>query len=133
MVAHSITPLFPKRLNVEHRTSNVEHRIMMSLCSSNYFNRIPALVFVFHSTFDVGRSMFDVHFLICSMFVFLSKPYKALPAQKITCCSWRQAPNFGTKDSLNGNHLDLGSLVQPFGVYSNFDQAVGFYHCVYKS
>jgi hypothetical protein len=34
---------------------------MMSLRSSNYFNRIFAFVFVFHSTFDVGRSMFDVH------------------------------------------------------------------------
>ena len=34
---------------------------MMSLRSSNYFNRILILVFVFHSTLDVGRSMFDVH------------------------------------------------------------------------
>ena len=30
--------------------------------SLSYFNEILALVFVFHSTFDVGRSMFDVHF-----------------------------------------------------------------------
>ncbi len=28
--------------------------------SLSYFNEILALVFVFHSTFDVGRSMFDV-------------------------------------------------------------------------
>ena len=30
--------------------------------SLSSFNEILALVFVFHSTFDVGRSMFDVHF-----------------------------------------------------------------------
>ncbi len=30
--------------------------------SLNSFIEILALVFVFHSTFDVGRSMFDVHF-----------------------------------------------------------------------
>jgi len=30
--------------------------------SLSYFNEILALVFVFHSTFDAGRSMFDVHF-----------------------------------------------------------------------
>ena len=48
-------------MNIEHRTSNVEHRIMMSLRSVIFFNEILALVFVFHSTFDVGRSMFDVH------------------------------------------------------------------------
>ena len=35
---------------------------MMSLRSLNYSkNEILALVFVFHSTFDVGRWMFDVH------------------------------------------------------------------------
>ncbi len=103
-------------MNVEHRTSNVQHRIKkqtsnaehsttprrgffsavlilvtkISINSSvsckissnssvflisgtrlisfnhlwvslSYFNEILALVFVFHSTFDVGRSMFDVH------------------------------------------------------------------------
>jgi hypothetical protein len=69
---------------------------MMSLCSSSYFNRIFVLVFVFHSTFDVGRSMFDVHLL-------------------------------------NGNYLDLGAFVQPFGVYPDFNQSVSFYHCVYQS
>jgi hypothetical protein len=42
-------------MNVEHRTSNVEHRIMHS---TNYnkdkAKRLP------HSTFDVERSTFDV-------------------------------------------------------------------------
>jgi len=32
--------------------------------SLSSFNEILALVFVFHSTFDVGRSMFDVHPLL---------------------------------------------------------------------
>ncbi len=64
---------------------------MMSLRSSNYFkidgtfrisfnhlwisissfNEMLAF-FVLHSTFDVGRSMFDVHLLICSMFIFFN-------------------------------------------------------------
>jgi hypothetical protein len=30
------------------------------------------LFFSFHSKFDVGRSMFDVHLLIRSMFIFFS-------------------------------------------------------------
>ncbi len=32
------------------------------------------LFFSFHSTFDVGRSMFDVHLLIRSMFIFSVPP-----------------------------------------------------------
>jgi hypothetical protein len=48
------------------------------------FNEILALVFVFHSTFDVGRSMFDVHLLICSTFIISRKPSTVLPLQKIT-------------------------------------------------
>ena len=77
-----------KKMNVQHRTPNVECRIMMSLRSSNYFknkkqyrtfnhagawflfsrfdtrnkhfNQFICFIF-FHSTFDVGRSMFDVY------------------------------------------------------------------------
>jgi len=33
------------------------------------------LFFSFHSKFDVGRSMFDVHFLIRSMFIFFSSSW----------------------------------------------------------
>ena len=42
-------------MNVEHRTSNVEHRIMYStIYNKDKAKRLP------HSTFDVERSMFDV-------------------------------------------------------------------------
>ena len=42
-------------MNVEHRTSNVEHRIMHSaIYNKDKAKRLP------HSTFDVERSMFDV-------------------------------------------------------------------------
>jgi len=67
-----------KKINIEHIkrwTSNIERRIMMSLRSSNYskiewktniqyrtFNSYFCFFILFHSTFDVGRSMFDVHF-----------------------------------------------------------------------
>ena len=39
---------------------------MISLRSSIYSKsrKILAFVFAFHSTFDVGRSMFDVHFFL---------------------------------------------------------------------
>ena len=54
------------KFNVQHRTPNVEHRMMMSLRSAilklfvKYFR-----FFIFsRSTFDVGRSMFDVHLLV---------------------------------------------------------------------
>jgi len=63
-----------KKMNIEHRTSNVEHRIMMSLRSAIKFHLISKIrcqtfndcfcFFLFsHLTFDVGRSMFDVHLL----------------------------------------------------------------------
>jgi hypothetical protein len=42
-------------MNVEHRTSNVEHRIMYS----TIYNKDKAKRLT-HSTFDVERSMFDV-------------------------------------------------------------------------
>jgi len=42
-------------MNVEHPTSNVEHRIMYSaIYNKDKAKRLP------HSTFDVERSMFDV-------------------------------------------------------------------------
>jgi len=42
-------------MNVEHLTSNVEHRIMYStIYNKDKAKRLP------HSTFDVERSMFDV-------------------------------------------------------------------------
>jgi len=42
-------------MNVEHRTSNVEHRIMYStVYNKDKAKRLP------HSTLDVERSMFDV-------------------------------------------------------------------------
>jgi len=42
-------------MNVEHRTSNFEHRIMYStIYNKDKAKRLP------HSTFDVERSMFDV-------------------------------------------------------------------------
>ena len=45
-------------MNVEHRTSNVEHRIMYStIYIKNKAKRFP------HSTFDVERSMFDVQII----------------------------------------------------------------------
>ena len=62
--------------------------------SMSSFNEALAF-FVLHSTFDVGRSMFDVRLL-------------------------------------NRDHLDPCSPVQPFGVDTDLNQAVGFYHCVYK-
>ena len=40
--------------------------------SLNSFNEILALVFVFHSSFDVGRSMFDVHLFHLAVFL----PYR---------------------------------------------------------
>jgi len=41
-------------MNVEHRTSNVEHRIMYStIYNKDKAKRLP------HSTLDVERSMFD--------------------------------------------------------------------------
>jgi hypothetical protein len=71
------------RLNVEHRTSNIERRIMMTLrfiyfktsqphlamspeSSQVEFRRLvplcPAFILNSQNTlFDVGRSMFDVH------------------------------------------------------------------------
>ena len=57
----------------------------LRICILSLFTETPALVFVFHSTLDVGRStcpqrsrlrggrVFDVHLLICSMFIFFSK------------------------------------------------------------
>ena len=45
-----------EKLNIEHRTSNVEHRTMKSLRS--IFLKLGKIPF---STLDVGRSMFDVH------------------------------------------------------------------------
>ena len=56
-------------MNIERRTSNIEHRIMISLRSAFYlffaskFERLILLPQVFTSTLDVGRSMFDVHLL----------------------------------------------------------------------
>jgi hypothetical protein len=45
-------------MNVEHRTSNVEHRIMYStIYNKDKAKRLP------YSTFDVKRSMFDVHII----------------------------------------------------------------------
>ncbi len=45
-------------MNVEHRTSNVEHRIMYSTIYNKVkTKRLP------HSTFDVERSMFDVQII----------------------------------------------------------------------
>ncbi len=45
-------------MNVEHRTSNVEHRIMYStIYNKDKAKRLP------HSTFDVERSMFDVQII----------------------------------------------------------------------
>ncbi len=98
--------------NIERRTLNNDVAPLLKLfkvdgtfrITPNYlwvflssFNRILAFVFVFYSTFDVGRSMFDVHLL-----------------------------------RLNGDHLDRGTLIQPLGVDPDFNQSVGFYHCVYK-
>jgi hypothetical protein len=83
--------------------------------SISSFNEMLAF-FVLHSSFDVGRSMFDVHLLICSMFDV-----------HLLICSMLDV------HLLNGNHLDLGPFVQPFGVHPDFNQSVGFDHCVYKS
>ena len=46
----------------EHRTSNAQRRTSNNDVASlrNFFNEILALVFVFHSTFDVRCSMLDV-------------------------------------------------------------------------
>ena len=45
-------------MNVEHRTSNVEHRIMYStIYNKDKAKRLP------HSTLDVERSMFDVQII----------------------------------------------------------------------
>jgi len=49
----------------KHRTSNLEHRIMMSLRVTIKFHRFTVSDF---SSFPVQRSMLDVR---CSMFIFL--------------------------------------------------------------
>jgi hypothetical protein len=55
---------------------------MMSLRSSSYSkNEVLALVFVFHSTFDVGRWMFDVH-LFQQTFLSLSRSKNNLPLMR---------------------------------------------------
>jgi len=46
----------------------------LRICALSFFTETLALVFVFHSTFDVGRSMLDVHLLICSTFIISKKP-----------------------------------------------------------
>ena len=75
------------RINIEHRTSNVEHRILMSLRSAikyhmfstirpQILNRLFCLFNFFHSTFDppeadkclLAYGELDVR---CSMFVLL--------------------------------------------------------------
>jgi hypothetical protein len=46
-------------MNVEHRTSNVEHRIMYSTINNkDKAKRLP------YSTFDVECSMFDVQIVV---------------------------------------------------------------------
>jgi len=46
-------------MNVEHQTSNVEHRIMYStIYNKDKAKRLP------HSTFDVERLMFDVQIVV---------------------------------------------------------------------
>jgi len=45
-------------MNIEHRTSNFEHRIMYSaIYNKDKAKRLP------HWTFDVERSMFDVQII----------------------------------------------------------------------
>ena len=59
--------------NIERPTSNEKNKHQMrnkgSEVQSCWFC-LPASFFSFHSKFDVGRSMFDVHLLIRSMFIF---------------------------------------------------------------
>ena len=52
----------------------------------NSFNEILALVFVFHSMFDVGRSMFDVHLFHSPSQAKTTYPYGGLfstPVRKL--------------------------------------------------
>jgi len=68
-----------KRLNIEHRTSNIEHPILMTLRfidlktsepqnppKADKFQRVDSLCSVFFklTEFIIRCSMFDVHFLV---------------------------------------------------------------------
>ncbi len=77
-----------KKLNVQHRTSNIERRILMTLrfiyfktsesrqrrdLKAAEFCWVDSLCSVFflnwqNTLFDVGRSMFDVHFLVSPLY-----------------------------------------------------------------
>jgi hypothetical protein len=57
----------------DYNLSNFNTILYLRICILSFFTETPVLVFVFHSSFDVGCSMFDVHLLICSMFIFFSK------------------------------------------------------------
>jgi len=56
----------------DYNLSNFNTILHLRICILSFFTETPVLVFVFHSSFDVGCSMFDVHLLICSMFIFFS-------------------------------------------------------------
>jgi len=51
-------------LKDEHRTSNIERPTSNEKNKHQYrtFNSYFCFFIFFHSTFDVGRSMFDVHY-----------------------------------------------------------------------
>ena len=103
------------RLNIEHRTSNVEHRIMMSLRSSILFHffkiqyqTLNAYFFCFvifflncHSLFKIGffiqHSMLDVR---CSMFIFFIK-HSTIFRLKNNLAFMRVHPHPGPKPNKN--------------------------------